>query len=102
MALLLYIIEKIDIYERGNRDICLFLFKVIDSTLSAVSSSLKEPERGGTVLAWVGVYFFLPLHIELVRTKRLVLTLFVLDATRQNSWTFVCVQLFAVSWLLPV
>jgi hypothetical protein len=102
MALLLYIIEKIDIYERGNRDICLFLFKVIDSTLSAVSSSLKEPERGGTELAWVGVYFFLPLHIELVRTKRLVLTLFVLDATRQNSWTFVCVQLFAVSWLLPV
>jgi hypothetical protein len=29
MALLLYIIEKIDIYERGNRNICLFLFTVL-------------------------------------------------------------------------
>jgi hypothetical protein len=39
----------------------------------------------------------LSLHIELLRSG---LDALVLDAARQNSWTFVFVQLFAVSYLL--
>ena len=42
--------------------------------------------------------FYLAHSGELLRRKRG--WSLVLDATRQNSWTFTCVQLFAVSWLL--
>lgn len=42
----------------------------------------------------VSVYL---LHIELLRSG---LDALVLDTARQNSWTFVSVQLFAVSYLL--
>ena len=41
--------------------------------------------------------FYLAHSGELLRRKRG--WSLVLDATRQNSWTFTCVQLFAVSWL---
>jgi hypothetical protein len=83
---------------------CLFFFKLwarpffFFFTVTTVSkvSTLGARERGNSGLR-LGP-FYLAHSGELLRRKRG--WSLVLDATRRNSWTFTCVQLFAVSWLL--
>jgi hypothetical protein len=91
--------------RRENCIMCHFLFKVMGLGLffpslyhrEWVKYVCSEPERAN-VRVEVGSFYHAHSG-ELLRRKQGRSAL-VLDATRRNSWTFTCVQLFAVSWLL--
>lgn len=86
---------EIDIYER-EVTIYVFLFYLLGLLFNVPLVSIYTCNGGGKPLPGL-VFFFFTLHIALLRSGP---DAFVLDAARQNSWTFVAVQLFAVSCLL--
>lgn len=92
MALLIY--RDRHIWKRSY-DICL-LFYLLGLLFTVPLVSIYTCNGGGKPLPGL-VFFFFTLHIALLRSGP---DAFVLDAARQNSWTFVAVQLFAVSCLL--
>jgi hypothetical protein len=93
MALLIYRERSTYVKEK----LIYVFFSAQPSLCCTVSKYLLAEQRGNRKKNQKRVVSVYLLHIELLRSG---LDALVLDTARQNSWTFVSVQLFAVSYLL--